>query len=100
MYEDDGVWYPTIPVLPSYELADTLAEQHNGYAAMMEGFEEMEAEDILPLLDELINEEDLKFLVEDDFGRGLLMGTLHTIFLMRLVNALANEEVTDTEEAE
>lgn len=62
------------------DLADVLTEQFNSYASMMEGIDMLPLEWVLNQLQTGFDPEDLKFLIEDDFGRGIIMGQLHIIY--------------------
>ena len=62
-----------------YELAEVLADQFNSYASMTEDLELLEADWVLERLLRVFHPEDLELLIDDDFGRGLVMGQLATL---------------------
>ena len=73
------------------EVAETLAEQYNSFAMQSEEFEPFEADWILEHLLLTFDAEDVASLMEDDFGRGIIMGQLHTLKLMEAVSAEEEE---------
>lgn len=77
------------------DLADVLTEQFNSYACMMEELNDLEVEWVLAHL-ELFHVDDLRFLIEDDFGRGLVMGALHTIYIQEAIA----REISEQEQTE
>lgn len=60
-----------------YDLAESLADQYNGYFELMfVDFEPFTAEDIVDALKSDFYLDQVKSLVDDDYGRGILMGLI------------------------
>lgn len=73
------------------ELATVLTDQYNGYASATEEFMMLDEEWVLERLVDSFDPADLDFLVDDDFGRGLIMGQLLLLRILELEKELASE---------
>ncbi len=61
------------------DLAFVLTQHYNGYASMLEDMPMLEEEWVLERLQGAFFPEDLELLIDDDFGRGLIMGQLRVL---------------------
>ncbi len=61
------------------DLAESLTDQYNSYAGMSEDFPTLEPEWVADRLMETFDSSDLELFLEDEFGKGLIMGQLRVL---------------------
>ncbi len=70
------------PINIDMELAEVLTDQYNSYAGATDEFFMLEPDWVLAKLLQVFDPVDLEFLIDDDYGRGLVMGQLLCLYLM------------------
>lgn len=79
------------------DLAYVLCEQFNGYASVSEDIEMLDEEFVLDKIQNLWDPETIAAMVQDDFGRGILMGMCSFLKLSEAALTAAEEQDgTDT----
>lgn len=73
------------PLHIDQDLAHILLEQYDSYASMLDDEIPLDPEWVLEKLQETFTEEDISLLIDDDFGRGILMGQLRALFVMESI---------------
>lgn len=77
------------------ELAEVLTEQYLSYALMTEEMPELEVSWVLERLRACFTPEDLELLIDDDFGRGLLLGQLVTVYIYESLQEAGDDEAQE-----
>lgn len=75
------------------ELATSMVMEYNEFIHLVEGYDFVSADEVLPILQDVFDPEELKFLIETDYGRAFVMGQVST--RIELHNAEANDAAAE-----
>ncbi len=77
------------------DIAASLTEQYNNYAGASEDFPILDEEWVAEKLPQIMHSSDLELLLEDEFGKGLIMGQLRFLHTMEEVGEESAAEGED-----
>lgn len=73
-----------IPVRDYHDLAEILTEQFNGLANASEDFYPIQQDFVYEHIGELFDENDVDYMVDDDFSRGVIMGIIYSMAMSQV----------------
>ncbi len=79
------------------DLAASMTEQYNSYAGMSEDMPTLDEEWVAEKLEQTFDSSDLELLLEDEFGKGLVMGQLRLLFAIEEESKLEDNEEEGTD---
>ena len=66
-----------------YDLAEYITAEYNEFIMRIEGYDLLIVEDVLEVIHTVFDPEELKFMLESDFGRGTVAGQIATLVAMK-----------------
>lgn len=95
--DSPGGWKPGIRIRIDRELAESLTEQFNSYACYMEGMDFLNEDFVYDCLLNTFEEDDLNDLIDDEFGKGIIMGQILALSVMKQAGEIDEEDGNDYE---